>query len=183
MEGLAMFSTVGIATPKEFLDHVVDPDMADFANTTGTELRSAYHACVSLLSLRDWVGQAHHGKAWTYQGSPKGRIDKKKLKSGLGAGLVAIDDAFAKVFDIANASKHMVLDSGKKLTKLHGSANVHIQMTGGSKLGQAELGNLILDSPGNPNVFVQIGTQFYAVLPLATQVHSIWKTLFAENGW
>ena len=40
-----------IATPREFYSNVVALDVRDFMNTQD-DLRLAYHACVSLLSLR-----------------------------------------------------------------------------------------------------------------------------------
>lgn len=176
-------SHVGISTPKEFLINVVKPDMDDLKSSSCTELRAAYHACISLLSLRDWVGLHHDGKPWQYKSVHQGVIDKSRLKAGFGADLISIDDSFAKVFDIANASKHMVLDSKQKLTDLYGSANVHIQPIGSSILGEAILDEMILGSAGTPTIFVQIGKDFFEVLPLADKVYEIWKELFDENGW
>jgi hypothetical protein len=43
-----------IETPREFFDYVVDLDVRDFSVEVD-DLRAAYHACNSLLSLRDWV--------------------------------------------------------------------------------------------------------------------------------
>jgi hypothetical protein len=47
-----------IENTREFFDHVVCPDFNDFS-TDRTNLRLAFHACTSLLSLRDWVHHAY----------------------------------------------------------------------------------------------------------------------------
>lgn len=172
-----MLSLVGIASPKEFLTVVVNPDMAEFA--TNKHLRFAHHACVSLLSLRDWVGLQHAGKAWKYRGSTIGTINPSALSAGFGADLINIERSFGVVFDIANASKHMVLS--RKNTTLYGSANVSIQIVSSEpeKLQPAKSA----EDAGETRILVKIGGDFLDVLKNAEAAHKVWKELFEENGW
>jgi hypothetical protein len=175
--------TAGIQTPKEFLAHVVDPDMSAFGAPGQAELRLAYHACNSLLALRDWVAESHKGKGWTFRGQPFQAISPKKKTKFL-TDLCTIEPDFEIISDIANASKHMVLDTTRRLTDLYGSANVHIQTHGGSGLlGFGALGGGAIGSMPTSRVFVQIGSGFNDVLQCASKVHDIWKELFVENGW
>jgi hypothetical protein len=174
-------SAIGLQNPKEFLRNVVDPDMADFASPNQAELRLAHHACTSLFSLRDWVYVTHRGKTWTYRSRPFQPISSKKKFL---ADLCAIESDFEIISDIANASKHMILDSGRGLTDLYGAANVHIQLHGGSGLlGFGALGGGAIGSMPTASVFVQIGTTFHHVLQCAQRVHGVWNELFAENNW
>jgi hypothetical protein len=172
-------SEVGIATPKEFLTHIVDADMAEFVKEGECSLRSAYHACVSLLSLRDWIGTEHNAKTWTYKGQPIGTIDQNKLKAGFGADLVLLENDFEIVFDVANASKHMILTKG--LTPLHGFANVYIQTVGGAF--DADAFDPEAFQTTQNSIFVKVGTHYHDLLKCAQKVHAVWKVLFSENGW
>jgi hypothetical protein len=175
------FSPVGLQSPSEFLRHVVDADMADFGAPNQVELRLAHHACTSLLSLRDWVYETHKTKTWTFQTRQFGPISTKGRFLG---DLCAIEPDFEIISDIANASKHMVLENSRKLTDLFGAANVHIQSHGGSgMLGFGALGSGAIGSLPTTSVFVQIGNHFYDVLQCAQKVHGLWKQLFAENDW
>ena len=174
-------SESGISTPKEFLLHIVDPDMEEFAREGEYSLRSAYHACVSLLSLRDWVGKDHDGKMWSYKSRQIGTIDQGRLKGGFGTDLVNIESDFEIVFDVANASKHMVLNPRQRLTPLYGFANVYIQVTSGAF-------DISAFAPGafqtaQQCIFVKVDTHYHDLLACAQKVHAIWKELFAENGW
>jgi hypothetical protein len=118
--------STGLQTPKEFLDHVAGPDMADFSRPEQANLRVAFHACTSLLSLRDWVAAKYDGSKWTDGTTVFGPIDKSKPVPTFQKDLVSVEPNFEIIFDIANASKHMVLDSARSLTELHGAANVAI---------------------------------------------------------
>jgi hypothetical protein len=98
--------------------------------------------------------------------------------------LCTIEPDFEIISDIANATKHMVLDSARRLTDLHGAASVHIQAHGGSGLlGFGVLGRGAIGSMPTSSVFVQIGTGFHNVLQCACRMHALWKELFAENPW
>jgi hypothetical protein len=170
---------VGLETPKEFLNHVVDVDMAEFSAAGQAELRLAYHACISLFSLRDWVSRAQHGKAWTYNGTvhPVMEHDKPGV---FYRELINIDPAFGVIADIANATKHMVLERG--LTSLYGAANVHVVVVSASSDGTTSSPSSSA-APSSMRVAVQIGSDFIDVLDQAKIVHDIWQKLFNENSW
>jgi hypothetical protein len=172
-------STKGLNSPREFLRHVVDPDMAIFAGN-GPELRLAFHACNSLFALRDWVFEAHKGNTRTYQSRQFQAISSK---ASFFRDLRGIDSNFGTVADIANASKHMVLD-GRAVTDVSSSANVHIQTHGGSGLlGFGVLGGGAIGSVPTSRVFVEDGANLLDVLRCAQLVHGVWKELFDENDW
>jgi hypothetical protein len=175
-----MLSSMGIATPKEFLKAIVDPDMAEFSGAI-TDLRVAHHACISLLSLRDWVAKAHDGTTWTYRGRIIGTIDVDRPAKGFGADLIGIERQFEVIFDIANASKHMVLGN-RKLTELHGSANVAIQILSSESTTKLSP-TTSPEEKGELRVLVKIGNDHHDVLKCAQAVHAAWADLFRENGW
>src|SRR5271166_6097744 len=116
-----------IETPSEFFTEVVDVDVSEFQKNP-IDLRIAYHACNSLLSLRDWVAETHKNKSWSHGGIPQ-----PLFGSGiqLQKALESLEHKFAIVTDIANASKHMVLDQKRSRTNLYGNANTEVQQFGG----------------------------------------------------
>src|SRR2546423_436049 len=126
----------GLTTPREFLKDVVDVDVADFARPSQAELRLAFHACTSLLSLRDWVAEAHEGKRWTWRSTNKAPISKKTLI----VELIRIEGDFGVISDIANASKHMVLKPSRRQTDLYGASDVGLQVVMSSAYGGAPYG-------------------------------------------
>jgi hypothetical protein len=134
-----------------------------------------------LFALRDWVFETHKGTTWTFRSQQYRPLSgKTKFLEDL----CAIESDFEIVSDIANASKHMVLNTDRRLTELHGAANVHIQSHGGSGLlGFGAWGGGAIGSVPTQTIFVQIGTAFHPVLERANKVHGVWKELFAENGW
>jgi hypothetical protein len=169
-------SAVGLNTPSEFLKYVVGPDMGAFASSGQAELRLAYHACTSLFSLRDWVYEARKNKAWTFLGKAYPPI---AFKTKFFEDLCSIDPDFEIISDIANATKHMVLDTSRRLTDLHGAANVHIQTHGGSGLlGFGALGGGAIGSMPTSRVFVQIGTGFHDVLQVPARCTTFGKSYF-----
>jgi hypothetical protein len=105
-----------IDTPREYFENVVVPDVEDFLRDP-TNLRYAYHTCVSLLSLRDWVVKAYHDRTWSWESKPQGTITTTRQ---LQQALNLIDDSFEIITDIANASKHMILDPTRRQTTLYG---------------------------------------------------------------
>jgi len=148
--------------------------MKDFTAPGQSELRLAYHACTSLFSLRDWVFETHKSKPWTFRGVPYGPIvSKGKFHDDL----CKVESDFGIISDLANATKHMILDPDRRNTNLHGVANVHIQISG-SRSGAEPLS----DEPST-SVYVHIDTTHYPVQKLATKVHKMWTELFAENVW
>jgi hypothetical protein len=66
----------GIETPQEFFKHVVSR-RRDFLTKDSLDLRTAYHACTSLLSLRDWIFETYKHKQWRAGGSEKQPFDTK----------------------------------------------------------------------------------------------------------
>jgi hypothetical protein len=172
---------VGLKNPKEFLSHVVDQDMSAFGAPGQAELRLGYHACTSLLSLRDWVYEDQKNNVWTFRGRTYPPI---RSKTKFFQELCGIESDFKIISDIANATKHMVLDTSRRLTDLHGAANVHIQTIAGSGLlGDGALGGGAIGSISSARVLVHIGAGFHDVLQSATKVHNLWRELFVENHW
>jgi hypothetical protein len=93
-----------VETPRQFFDHVVDADVAEF-RVDDTDLRLAYHACISLFILRDWIMHEHRDQPWTWNGVQKPAFhDEGELE----ATLIEIGHAFKIVADIANTTKHMI---------------------------------------------------------------------------
>jgi hypothetical protein len=64
------------------------------------DLRVAYHACISLLSLRDWSVVSHKNKAWQSGGVPQNPFI---TQGDLAGSLSALDARFDVVADVANA--------------------------------------------------------------------------------
>jgi len=56
-----------IETPQQFFEYVVVPDVSEFLERELNH-RAAYHACISLLSYRDWVVKNHVGEVWSLAG-------------------------------------------------------------------------------------------------------------------
>jgi hypothetical protein len=176
-----------IDSPREFYGHVVAVDILEFENTPD-DLRLAYHACVSLLSLRDWVEAAHKGKPWQWRGNPQtvwaGRKDLQAI-------LESIHDEFRIITDVANASKHLVLDKKRRRTQAEGVANVHVQSTqsywGGALLGSMGINTTMLNQPPVVNtedsVVINDGGKLYDVKVSVESVNLIWLELFSENKW
>ncbi|MCC8962264.1 hypothetical protein H8A95_08010 [Bradyrhizobium sp. Pear76] len=169
----------GLKTPKEFLTHVVDPDMKSFAGPGLTELRLAYHACNSLLSLSDWVIETHQGKRWTYRGAPRPAIPSGKkdfLKQ-----LCELEPHFAIVADIANATKHLVLN--QRRTALEGAPDIQVRLSGGFDPRSHGMGGGALYSLPRLRILVRNGQDYVDVRMAAGRVHELWKELIEENGW
>ncbi len=82
--------------------------------------------------------------------------------------------------DIANASKHMVLDRRAR-TGLWGSANVENQSTGGA-IGGGPIGGAPIGGTSD-RLVVKIDNTFHDVLDCVTAVHTVWIKLMRENTW
>jgi hypothetical protein len=167
-----------IETPREFFDHVVEVDVSEFL-TNPLDLRAAYHACNSLLNLRDWVLTMHKTRPWSSGGAAKQPF------AGTGQlqqALEALDQRFAIVTDIANASKHMVLDPARSRTKLGGNANTEVQQVHGGALGSGPIGAAPIGGTSS-RIVVKIDDQFHDVRDCVTAVHAIWCNLLTENSW
>jgi hypothetical protein len=183
----AVLSISKIEIPREFFDHVVNPDVDDFIGGP-TDLRRAYHACTSLLSLRDWIVKSYHNRDWSWQKQLQGKITSvRKMQEALNT----IDKSFRITTDIANASKHMILDPAKRQTELYGAANVEIRTVttaaGGSALGGVTLNSAMLNQAPivvtSDRIRVQIGTVYFDVLTCVVKTRAIWDSLIRENGW
>jgi hypothetical protein len=95
--------------------------------------------------------------------------------------LETVDGRFAIVTDIANASKHMVLDQNRSRTNLYGNANTEVQQSGGP-LGSGPLGSGPLGGSSS-SIVVKIDSQFHDVKDCVIAVHGAWRNLLNENSW
>eukprot|EP01037_Dinobryon_pediforme_P017816 gene17816-18043_t len=164
---------VKIETPHEFCQYVVDRDVAEF-KANPIDLRIAYHACISLLSLRDWVLLKYKGKTWKSNGSSQGSLTSK---AAFQKALSTLNPAFDRVVDNANASKHMILNS-QALTQLWGNANTVVTSSGGV-LGGSALGAASLASSSTA-IYVEIGNSYHDLLLDVISVHQQFDQLFVE---
>jgi hypothetical protein len=180
-------SITKIETPGEFFVHVVNPDVDEFINEP-TDLRRAYHACTSLLSLRDWIVKSYFKQNWSWQNQSQSKIT---TTGEIQKALNAIDKSFEITTDIANASKHMVLAPNRRQTELYGAANVAISTAttavGGAALGAAMLNSAMLDEAPTivitDRISVQIGSAHFDVLTCVVKARAIWDRLMGENRW
>jgi hypothetical protein len=170
-------STTRIATPAEYLSEIVEPDVKECLCDT-LDLRKAFHACISLFSLRDWVVAAHSRKVWTYNQVLQNQFHSRK---SLQAQLVRIEPSFLVVSNVANSAKHMFLKTGWNWKRMEGSANVVVHSTAGTVSGGP-----VSAAPvsGSADLIVaDLGGQLRDVVACITDVHLLWKVLFAENNW
>ena len=166
-----------IENPSDFFDCVVTPDFNDLS-ADRTNLRRTFHACTSLLSLRDWVHHSHKNTSWKARGAAqKPFASKSALQSALRKLCREVDI----VADIANASKHRVLEQGRSYTPLYGSANVVIQVIGGA-IGAGPIGAAPIGGSSS-RIVVQIKNTHYDVFGCINDVHSLWHQLMQENQW
>jgi hypothetical protein len=166
-----------IETPRGFFDHVVDINVSEFS-AHPLDLRAAYNACTSLLSLRDWIVETHRNTPWSAGGAPKPPFASK---GDLQQALEVMDSRFAIVTDIANASKHMVLDPNRRRTNLYGSANTEVQSIGGG-IGGGPIGGAPIGG-ATASIVVKIDDKFHDVMDCVTAVHAILRGLMTENSW
>jgi hypothetical protein len=172
--GLTIFK---IETLNEFFAHIVKVDVEEFLNHE-PNLRAAYHACTSLLSYRDWVLTAHRGKSWSHARASLAPVTgKQKFQQAL----EVIEPSFAIVTDIANASKHMILDIGMARTTLWGNANTEIEILGGA-VGSAPIGAGAVGG-STRSTRVKIGNKSFDVRACVEKVYNVWILLNAENSW
>ncbi|MBX9651651.1 MAG: hypothetical protein K2X57_31835 [Xanthobacteraceae bacterium] len=107
-----------IETPAQFFEYIVTTDVAEFLDRQ-PNLRAAYHACISLLSYRDWVWKAHVGDIWFIQGAKQPALG---TKGEFQKALIDFDGSFRVVREIANFSKHMT-DSSNTIVHEIGPLN------------------------------------------------------------
>jgi len=169
-----------VGLPRDFLQQVVDPDVAECFSAPA--IRTAFHACTSLLSLRDWVHTSYQSTSWHFRNVAQRPFSSK---SDLQKALEALEPAVAIVTDIANASKHMVLKPTMARTSLYGAANTTVTQTssgggiGGGPIGGAPIGGSVTII----GVSVDIGGSQFDVLGSVRSCHALWLGLFNDNSW
>lgn len=176
-----------IETPREFYQNVVAVDVLELRNTPD-DLRLAYHACVSLLSLRDWVFTKSVGTSWQWMGTAQRPFTSK---GDLQEQLEIIHHEFRIITDVANASKRLMLDKKRKRTQAEGIANVHIQSTtafaGGALLGTMGLNTAMLNEAPKfvteDSVVINDGGKLYDVKMSVESTNNVWLGLITENNW
>ena len=172
-----MTAPINVSTPRQYFDVVVKPDVDDF-DANRTDLRLAYHACTSLLGLRDWIFEAKQGSAWTYNAATRTPFTSKK---DLYRALESFDAVFSVVFDVANASKHMVLKRDQAYTPLWGNANTVVQTAGGPIASSPVASTPIAASVSK--ILVQIGPDWLDVFDHVRRAFAVLSKLMDENGW
>jgi hypothetical protein len=175
--GQSVTSPYRIATPSEFFSEIVDPDV-DECLRKPRDLRLAFHACISLFSLRDWIVKAHSGKTWTHNQTPKGQLCSN---DNLQHDLVQIQPSFLVVSNVANSAKHMLLKQDLQWTRMQGSANVIIQSIGGA-IGDGPIAAAPI-AGGTDLIVADLGGRLLDVVACVSDVHSLWKSLLSENKW
>ena len=181
-----------IKTGREFLTAVVSPDVAAFLSDR-TSLRLAFHACISLLSLRDWIAEDFQDRPWQWKGSTLPLIDshlsEKKRRIIVGNALNTASQIEAEegwhgsmdiIWNVGNSAKHMKLTSAWK--KIAGSANVHLMA--------------VQSGAFDPNVFdasafqveieavvVHVGNEYLDLSIFVKRLHDVCVELFDENKW
>jgi hypothetical protein len=176
-----------IETPREFYTNVVEIDIIESLDKPD-DLRLAYHACVSLVSLRDWIFDKYKCRPWKWEGKVQPPFTKKfKLQKSL----ERLHDEFRIIIDVANASKHLTLDKDKRRTQAEGVANVQIQSTttsfGGALLGTFEFNTTMFNQPPTvvtaDSVIIDDGGKLYDVKMSVASTNRIWGQLLTENNW
>ncbi len=170
-----------IETPREYFDHVVNLDVNDLIDHP-TDIRLAYHACISLVSLRSWILKAYKNRPWSWQTNAKGLLNENELREALNG--MGPDRDLALVSDIANASKHMFLQPDQSATVAINTATIAF---GGALFGDSLIGDF---APGEPPLVVtsdrlqvkRDGT-YFDVLTCVVNVRAIWVALLDENSW
>lgn len=173
-----------ISTTAEFFENVVKLDVQDFRENP-TSIRRAVHACTSLLSLRDWLRNKKEQQAHTKLGDRQHAtwVTPSETTSFVSyqPKLNAINEHIGIVTDLANASKHMVLDPDRpQNTSLYGQANTALQTSGGA-LGAAPLGADALAGPGRKELMVKIGDKYFPVLASVNSAFDSWVDLMKRN--
>jgi hypothetical protein len=174
-----------IDTPSDFYKHVVQQDINEL-RTKPDALCLVYHACISLLSLRDWVVYKYKNTPWT----SRSVMQPPFISNGdMQNRLEGLHDEFRIIYEVANLSKHLHLD--RKRTQADGIANVEIKsittFTGGAMPGGYMFNTAMLNEPAQAStrnsVFINDGGKLYDVPMSVEATNAIWSELFAENTW
>jgi len=166
-----------IETVRDFCDVVVDPDFNEF-EAHPIDLRRAFHACTSLLSLRDWICDVYADTSWQAFGNTQTPFTSKK---SLQESINNLSSSANIVADISNASKHRVLMKGHSYTPLYGTANVVVQMTE-STISSSPISSTPI-AGSSSRIVVEIGGAYYDVIGCVRDLHSLWHLLMSENHW
>jgi hypothetical protein len=170
-----------IDTVRKFFEAIVEVDAAEF-NAEQTDLRLAYHSCISLLSLRAWIAETHKYKPWAFCRDPKNPFSNER---DLAKELNLINTCFSIVADIANTTKHMIRSERRKTAT---TSIVEIRsVRNGSMLGIAEFNGAMLNDPSGEFIeewiTTEIGGVSYDVVHCVNSTLALWRTLIAENSW
>lgn len=169
--------TFTIQAPSEFFRHIVTVDVLEFLNNQPNH-RAAYHACTSLLSYRDWILTANRGKVWSSAGASNPALNKT---NEFQAALESYQPSFAIVTDVANASKHMLLETGRARTKMQGNASTEVVD------GPGAFNTAVLNSVAFNEILrcinVKDGDLIRDVRSCVRDVYDAWRELNIENGW
>lgn len=148
----------------DLLTGVVEPDCKE-AFQNPESLRHAYHFCVSLHSLRDWVFEDFSSQpGWTC-GDDLGAFQKY---------LERRCPEFAIISDAANSAKHSVLKSPSKTGGVGGAD--HMALYGSWAISGGPISSA-------PTLEIVVGDKVYPLLHTAERVLFMWRQLFAENNW
>jgi hypothetical protein len=176
-------TTREIKTPRQFLEDVVDPDVADFVNDR-TNLRLAYHACWSLISLRDWIAKSYKGSNWKIGSASQSAFQNE---GDLQTALCRINPLFKAIAAVANASKHMVYDKIALPLKIEDvNSAPEIEKRNSALFGAAAFGTVLFNqSPAHiDRLRVRSGVHPpYDVAACIESAHVVWHELFDENSW
>ena len=164
-----------IDTPQDFFEHIVSTDVSDFLNRKPA-LRTAYHACNSLLSYRDWIFATYKGKRWRHLGIAH---EPFSSRNQFQKALERADTSFAIVADIANAAKHLILETNR--AGLKGNSDTQIEIVDGTVNG-APINTVAINETLH-TIYVNIGERRHDVVASVRNVHDTWVKLNAENRW
>lgn len=147
-----------------FFEQVVEPDHHD-AWQHPESLRHAFHYCVSLFSLRDWVFHEFAlTPVWAWGTNDPGRFQNY---------LEGQCPEFAIVSDVANSAKHLRL-TRSKTGGITGAD--HVALYGSAAISGGPISSV-------PTLEVVVGGTIHPLLHTAEKSLFMWRRLFIENNW
>jgi hypothetical protein len=150
-----------IRTPADFFRCVLQPDYEAFSSAP-TDLRLALHVASSLFHLRDWVAAARGLKTANLQSDLENRCK-----------------SFGVIRDVANASKHLVLDK-KPSTRVRGAGDVQLNEIGPSGYGAGPGGYNSPYSAYGPVIAIVVVPEGVLFARAASEVHEMWTKYLAD---
>jgi len=162
-----------INSARDFWDKIAKPDYEDFRDNTA-DLRTAFHAAVSLFHVSDWVWKDNENKRHAVFDVN----DEYKLRDYI------IDKEcpdFELIRDVANSSKHFRLSppSAKRPPKKVPSATKITSQTTGFGVGPYGEGTF----GGTLQVIVEVSGDMRPLSAIAKNVYEMWDRLFEAKGW